>query len=198
MRRGKWSSSFPGDDFVGGLDDQLGFFCREFAEVLIDERGGFFEDAEGADELGRHGVFADGKVNQRARGLSAVVTVGGNFHLAHAVGLGAGFAGVDSLDGVSSPSSLAGFLGRAYMWTLLSVCGQTRTLERHKGCGTPSLASSWLREIEPRVARGGEIHGEAALGGEGLGEGQLVAGGACGGGGVVAVGVKGKWAVWAL
>ena len=72
----------------------MDFSARKFAEVLIDECGGFFEDAEGADQLGGHGVFADGKVNQRARGLCAVVTVGGNFHFAHAVGFGAGVSGL--------------------------------------------------------------------------------------------------------
>src|SRR5229473_1171829 len=56
---------FSGDDFIGGLDDQLGFFGGELAEVLIDERGGLLEDAKSADELGRHGVLADGEVNER-------------------------------------------------------------------------------------------------------------------------------------
>src|ERR1700730_13189309 len=85
---------FARNDFISGLDDQLGLFCWKLAEVLIDERRGFFEDAEGADELGGHSVFADGKVNQRARSLGAVVTVGGNFHFAHAVGFGAGVFGL--------------------------------------------------------------------------------------------------------
>ena len=79
-----------GDDFVGGLRDERGFFGGELAEVLIDERGGFFEDAEGADQLGRHGVFADVEVDERAGGLRAVVAVGGDVDLAHGVGFGAG------------------------------------------------------------------------------------------------------------
>ena len=85
---------FAGDYFIGGLNDQLGFFCRKFAEVLIDQCSGLFEHSEGADEFGGHGVFADSKVNQRARGLCAVVTVRGNFHFAHAVGFGAGLLGL--------------------------------------------------------------------------------------------------------
>ena len=84
-----------GDDFVGGAGDELGFFVRELAEVLIYQRGGLFEDAEGADELGRHGVFADVEVDERAGGLRAVVAVGRDFDLAHGVGFGAGRAGVD-------------------------------------------------------------------------------------------------------
>ena len=95
---------FSGDDFVGGLDDEFGFFRGEFSEVLIYERGGFFEDAEGADQFWRHGVFAYGEVDQRAGSLCAVVAVGGHFHFAHAVGFGAGgdVAGGGRLDGVRS------------------------------------------------------------------------------------------------
>ena len=62
----------------------------QLAEVLIDQRGGFFQDAEGANQLGRHGVVADVEMDQRARGLRALVAVGGHFDLAHAVGFGAG------------------------------------------------------------------------------------------------------------
>ena len=79
-----------GDDFVGGLRDERGFVGGELAEVLVDERGGFFEDAEGADQLGRHGVLADGEMDERAGGLRAVVAVGGDVDLAHGVGLRAG------------------------------------------------------------------------------------------------------------
>ena len=77
MRSGKWSLELAGDDFVGGLDDQLGFVGGELAEVLVHERGGFFQDAEGANQLGRHGVFADVEVMQRALRLSAPVAVVG-------------------------------------------------------------------------------------------------------------------------
>src|SRR4030095_1456497 len=57
--------------------------------ILIHQGCSFFEDAEGADELGRHGVLADGEVDQRASGRCSVVTVGGDFDLAHGVGFGA-------------------------------------------------------------------------------------------------------------
>jgi hypothetical protein len=84
-----------GDDFVGRAGDERGFFVRELAQILIYERGGFFEDAEGTDQLGRHGVFADVEVDERAGGLCAVVAVGRDFNLAHRVGFGAGGAGMD-------------------------------------------------------------------------------------------------------
>ncbi len=77
-----------GDDFVGGLGNERGFVGGELAEVLVHERGGFFEDAERADQLGGHGVFSDGEMDKRAGGLRAVVAVGGDIDLAHGVGLG--------------------------------------------------------------------------------------------------------------
>jgi hypothetical protein len=83
----------PGDDFVGRLHDEPGLVGGELAEILIDERGGFFEDAEGTDELGWHGVLADGEMDERAGGLRTVVAVGGDFDLAHGVGFGAGWCG---------------------------------------------------------------------------------------------------------
>ncbi len=78
-----------GDDFVCCLSDQVGFFFGELAKIAIDERGGFFQNAKGANQLGRHGVFADGKVNQRARRLCAIVAVHRHFDFAHAVGFNA-------------------------------------------------------------------------------------------------------------
>src|SRR6266851_4123387 len=80
---------FSGDDFISGLDNELGFFGGELAEILIDERGGLLEDAEGANELGRHGVLADSEVDERAGGLRAVIAVGRDFDCAHGVGFGA-------------------------------------------------------------------------------------------------------------
>src|SRR5260370_39651575 len=66
-----------GDDFISGQRDQRGFFHRKLAETLVHERTGFFEDAEGANQFGRHGVLADGEVDERAGGLGAVVAGGG-------------------------------------------------------------------------------------------------------------------------
>ena len=62
---------------------------RKLAQVLVHERGGFLEDAEGADQLGGHEVFADGEVDERTGGLRAVIAVDGDFDLAHGVGLSA-------------------------------------------------------------------------------------------------------------
>ena len=87
--QGEMGVEFAGDDFVGGLDDELGFFGGEFAEILIHHRGGFFQDAEGADEFGRHGVAPDIEVDERARRLRAVVAVIGHFDRAHGIGFGA-------------------------------------------------------------------------------------------------------------
>ena len=65
MRSGNWSSSLPGDDFVGGLHDQLGLFRRQLAQILVHQRAGLFQDAEGADQLRRHDVAANIEMNQR-------------------------------------------------------------------------------------------------------------------------------------
>ena len=86
---------FSSDDFIGGLCDERAFFGRQLAEILIDERGGFLKNAEGANQLGRHDVLADGEVDERAGSLCAVVAVGGDVDLAHGVGLGAGWCGND-------------------------------------------------------------------------------------------------------
>jgi len=99
---------FSGDDFVSGADDEAAFFVRELSEIEIDERGSLFEDAEGADELGRHDVLADGKVDERAGGLRAVVAVGGDFDLAHGVGLDASRRGGCCLGGFRHGELLVG------------------------------------------------------------------------------------------
>ena len=102
---------FAGDHFVGGLHDQLGFFGRELAEILIDQRRRLFQDAERANQLGRHRVAADIEMNQRTRGLRAVVAVGGDFDLAHAVGFDArGHGACDRRRRCASVSSHAGLV----------------------------------------------------------------------------------------
>ena len=83
----------PTNYFVGRLRDEFGFFWRELAEILIDQRGSFFQDAERADQFGRHGLFADGEMDQRTGGLRAIVTVGGDVHFAHGIGFAAGRRG---------------------------------------------------------------------------------------------------------
>ena len=79
-----------GDDLVRGLRDERAFVGRKFAEVLIDEGAGFFENAEGADEFARFGVVADVEMNEGAGGLRSVVAVGRNLDGSHAVGFLAG------------------------------------------------------------------------------------------------------------
>ena len=80
---------FAGDDFVGGLHDQLGFVGGKLAEVLVHQRASLLQDAESADQLRRHGVAADVEVQQRALRLRAPVDVGRDVDLSHAVGFGA-------------------------------------------------------------------------------------------------------------
>src|SRR5690348_515669 len=93
-----------GNDFLGGLDDERGLIRWELAKVLVHQRGGFFEDAESADQLGRHGVLANGEMDERAGGLRAVVAIGGDVDFAHAVRLGASHDGC-SVDSFSHGSS---------------------------------------------------------------------------------------------
>ena len=51
MRRGNWSSSLPAMTSSAGQSDQARFFRRQLAELLIDQRRGFLQDAEGANQL---------------------------------------------------------------------------------------------------------------------------------------------------
>ncbi len=85
-----------GDHFVGGLHDQLCFVCGKFAEILIHQRAGFLENAEGANQLRRHGVAADVEMQQRALRLRAPVDIRRNFDLSHAVGFNASAGGGQS------------------------------------------------------------------------------------------------------
>ena len=120
-------------------DDERGLFVRKLAEILIYERGGFFEDAERANELGRHGVFADVEVDERARGLRAVVAVGRDFDLAHRVGFGAGGAGVD--DGHVGHAKLLG-------------CECSAKFSRKEKDNAEALSRRGYREAEPSGRRG--------------------------------------------
>ena len=51
MRSGKCSSSLPAITSSAACAMQLRFFGRKLAEVLIHQRGGLFQNAEGADQL---------------------------------------------------------------------------------------------------------------------------------------------------
>src|SRR6266849_6117939 len=105
---------FSVDDFIRGLGNEGGFVGGELAEILIDERGGFFEDAEGANELGGHDILADGEVDERAGGLRAVVAVAWDVDLAHGVGLGASRDGRGGLRGFRHGGLLEWLLPRFY------------------------------------------------------------------------------------
>src|SRR6266850_3588115 len=107
-------AELSGYDFIGGPDDKAALFVRKFAQVLVHEGGGFLEDAEGADQLGRHQVFADGEVGERAGGLCAVVAVNGDLDLAHGVRLGARWNGGGWLGGFRHLGLLEWLLPRFY------------------------------------------------------------------------------------
>ena len=87
--QGKLVVEFAGDDFVGGLHDELGFVGGKLAQVLVHQRAGLLEDAKGADQFRRHGVAANIEMQERALRLRAPVNVGRDLDLSHAVGFGA-------------------------------------------------------------------------------------------------------------
>ncbi len=94
---GELVGQFAGDDFIRGLNDELGLVGRKLAEVLVDQRGGLLERGEGADEFRRHDVAADVEVMKGALRLRAPIDVAGHFDLAHAVGFDTSAGGL--LDG---------------------------------------------------------------------------------------------------
>ncbi len=91
--QGEMFVELAGNDFVGGFTDQIALVGGELAEVLVDQRGGLFQDAKGADEFARHDVVADGEVDQGTGGLRAIITIIGHFDSAHAVGFCPGRSG---------------------------------------------------------------------------------------------------------
>ena len=90
MRKGNWSLSLPAMTSSAAWTMSLAFSAGKLAQILIHQGAGLFQDAEGADQLGRHGVAADVEMQQRTLGLRAPVDVGWDLDLAHAVGFGAG------------------------------------------------------------------------------------------------------------
>ena len=78
-------SQLAGNHFIGRLHDQLGFVGRQLAQILIDQRGGFLEDAEGANQLRRHEVAPDVKVQQRALSLRPPIDIRRHLDGTHAV-----------------------------------------------------------------------------------------------------------------
>ena len=77
---------FARDDFIANLNDQARFFGWQFAELLIHQSAGFFQDSEGPNQFRRHEVPADIEMHQRTRGLRAPVDIRGNFDRSHAIG----------------------------------------------------------------------------------------------------------------
>ena len=81
----------PGDHLVGRLDDELDAIGRKLPELAVGQRCRFLEDAERL--LHRppplETVDADLEIVAGAFRLGAPVTIGGDLHGPHAVGLGA-------------------------------------------------------------------------------------------------------------
>src|ERR1041385_692300 len=84
---------FSFNDLIASLHDQLRLVMREFAELFIDERRGFLENAERANHLMRHPVIADIEMMKRALRLSPPVTITGNLDCTHRVGFYSGLYG---------------------------------------------------------------------------------------------------------
>src|SRR6266436_5030929 len=72
--------------FIGSLFDEPQLVAREFPKFMIDDCGGFFENAQGADHFARHAIVADSEMDQAALGLRAPILVRGHFNLAHGIG----------------------------------------------------------------------------------------------------------------
>src|SRR5689334_24467903 len=85
---------FSFNDLIASLHDQLRLIVREFAELFIDERRGFLENAERANHLTRHPVIADIEMMKRALRLSPPVAITGNLDCTHRVGFYSGFRGL--------------------------------------------------------------------------------------------------------
>jgi hypothetical protein len=79
------------DDLVRCSDNQVGLISGEFFQFEVDLGAGLFEDAKGADERPRHPILPDGKVDERASRLSAVVAIGRHLDGAHTIRFDAGW-----------------------------------------------------------------------------------------------------------
>ena len=80
---------FARNHLVRSLHDQLRLVSGQFAQILIHQRAGLLQYAEGANQLRRHGVAADVEMQQRALCLRSPVDVGRDFDFPHAVGFDA-------------------------------------------------------------------------------------------------------------
>ena len=77
---------FSGNDFVGGANDEIAFVRRQLAEITIDQGRRLLEHPKRMNQFRRHAIITDREVDQGARRLRAVVTVGGHLNRSHAVG----------------------------------------------------------------------------------------------------------------
>ena len=81
---------FALDDFVRRLDNQFCLVGWQLPQILVHQGCRFFENAEGADQLRRHGVAADVEMKQGTLGLRSPINVSRNLDFAHAVGFDSG------------------------------------------------------------------------------------------------------------
>jgi len=75
MRRGKCSFNFPEMTSSAACVMRLAFSSGSFPRSRFTSAAAFFKIAESANQFRRHGVLANGEMNQRTRRLSAVVAV---------------------------------------------------------------------------------------------------------------------------
>src|SRR5271169_1240329 len=130
-----------GDDFVGGFDDELRNVGREFSQVLIHQRASLLERAEGANQLGRHGVAPNIEMQQRALGLRSPINIRGDFDFAHAVGFGAGlYLGVRGGFGKSRHDEIS--------------CASGAGMERELGSASTDIRNRLLYGAEFAQGRG--------------------------------------------
>src|SRR5208283_2676362 len=82
----------PGNDFVGGADNELSLVGRELAQVLIHQRASLLKRAKSPNQLRRHNVAPNIKMQQRTLRLRPPVNIRRNFNLPHAVRFNAGLS----------------------------------------------------------------------------------------------------------
>jgi hypothetical protein len=89
--QGKLVIQLAGNDFIGGLSDQLREVGGKFSQILIYQRASLLKRAKGVNQFGRHDVASNIEMQQRALCLRPPINICRDVNLAHAVGFGAGF-----------------------------------------------------------------------------------------------------------
>src|SRR5882762_8610419 len=84
--QGKVVVELAGNYLICRLFDELQLVARKFSKFMIDDRGGLFENAEGADHFARHAIVADSEMDQATLGLRTPILVRGHLNLAHRIG----------------------------------------------------------------------------------------------------------------